>query len=553
MGRFVYFILFLGTIAGSANSALTFAAETKSHVLFYMDPNRLMTFEFQILSGDKSFEKAWEAHLEQLFKKLDKNNDGTIAGEERNHLPNTRILRAFNQSYTFRAPPISMDGKSFKDYIETNLEFPPFQFDIRSQTNLDSGRRRVITGMSNNADKAAEVLFSHLDQDSDGKLSREEMKQAQKTLHKQDLDQDETISTAELVDFNYGQFLVSPSSPTSAQKNTMFLALGKRSSAREIISQLTQKYDKTPKDNALTQQELGIPENLFANHDIDGNGKWDFEELQQYLKAPTADVVIKVRLESQSKSSEPRIGFEHGEELHSDFKNSIGSLNLGNVQMEVSLSETGRRPGGKHDSRRLRGQLEQQFQAIDRDSNGYIDREESQRLGNANAIFLDLDRNRDEKVFLEEWVEQILPLAELMSRQVRVTVADRGRDLFRILDSDGDNRLATREFRAMPDRAALWDRDADGQITLTDVPRQFRLVVAQGDFGVIAQSRGQTEAENSLRTSQTPNGPLWFQRMDRNNDGDLSFREFLGPREDFQKLDENQDGLISPTEAASTK
>jgi hypothetical protein len=37
--------------------------------------------------------------------------------------------------------------------------------------------------------------------------------------------------------------------------------------------------------------------------------------------------------------------------------------------------------------------------------------------------------------------------------------------------------------------------------------------------------------------------------MDRNHDGDLSPREFLGPRDEYQRLDTNGDGLIDAVEA----
>ena len=40
-------------------------------------------------------------------------------------------------------------------------------------------------------------------------------------------------------------------------------------------------------------------------------------------------------------------------------------------------------------------------------------------------------------------------------------------------------------------------------------------------------------------------GPLWFQRMDRNRDGDVSLREFPGPLDQFHVLDRDGDGLIS--------
>jgi hypothetical protein len=41
--------------------------------------------------------------------------------------------------------------------------------------------------------------------------------------------------------------------------------------------------------------------------------------------------------------------------------------------------------------------------------------------------------------------------------------------------------------------------------------------------------------------------------MDRNRDGDVSRREFLGPREAFDRLDRDRDGLIDPEEAAAAK
>ena len=37
--------------------------------------------------------------------------------------------------------------------------------------------------------------------------------------------------------------------------------------------------------------------------------------------------------------------------------------------------------------------------------------------------------------------------------------------------------------------------------------------------------------------------------MDRNLDGDVTWKEFLGPRHVFEELDADHDGLIDPVEA----
>jgi hypothetical protein len=41
--------------------------------------------------------------------------------------------------------------------------------------------------------------------------------------------------------------------------------------------------------------------------------------------------------------------------------------------------------------------------------------------------------------------------------------------------------------------------------------------------------------------------------MDRNHDGDVSRREFLGTREQFDRLDRDQDGLLGPDEAEAAR
>ena len=60
---------------------------------------------------------------------------------------------------------------------------------------------------------------------------------------------------------------------------------------------------------------------------------------------------------------------------------------------------------------------------------------------------------------------------------------------------------------------------------------------------------GESTVPRLVVQARAPVGPIWFQRMDRNLDGDLTWKEFLGPRHVFEELDLDHDGLISPEEA----
>ena len=48
-------------------------------------------------------------------------------------------------------------------------------------------------------------------------------------------------------------------------------------------------------------------------------------------------------------------------------------------------------------------------------------------------------------------------------------------------------------------------------------------------------------------------GLRWFRSMDRNGDGDVTKKEFLGTAEQFKKIDADKDGLIDPAEAAAVQ
>jgi hypothetical protein len=151
------------------------------------------------------------------------------------------------------------------------------------------------------------------------------------------------------------------------------------------------------------------------------------------------------------------------------------------------------------------------------------------------------DRDGDGRLSLQEFTAYLEAQETMLAASTLLTITDRGRRLFEMLDADHDRRLGPREVRAAWERLAPWDGDGDGCLTARELPHQFQLAVSQGPFRIPGAA--------ALPPPDRRRGPLWFRKMDRNGDGDVSFGEFLGTAEDFRRIDADGDGLIDPDEA----
>ncbi len=103
--------------------------------------------------------------------------------------------------------------------------------------------------------------------------------------------------------------------------------------------------------------------------------------------------------------------------------------------------------------------------------------------------------------------------------------------LFDLLDTDRDGQLSIAELRAAATVLANWK--------VSDTGVSF----------VIVRGVANVPAVPLTRTFTREGGPAWFRAMDKNGDGYVSPREFLGTPEQFRKIDTNGDALISEEEA----
>jgi Ca2+-binding EF-hand superfamily protein len=192
-----------------------------------------------------------------------------------------------------------------------------------------------------------------------------------------------------------------------------------------------------------------------------------------------------------------------------------------------------------------------QFRIADRDKNSYLAADEFSALGLPEATFESVDADGNSEVTRDELVRYIDRDAIAAQSHPFVAMTQEGTSLFDVVDVDYDNRLTLRELRRFADQAKAFDRDQNGQIDVSEMRRKYVLQFSLGKPRVFSSPMGMASS-NGLplpRANQARSGPEWFRRMDRNQDGDLDWSEFLGEEPLFMKVDQDHDGLIDPIEA----
>jgi Ca2+-binding EF-hand superfamily protein len=272
-------------------------------------------------------------------------------------------------------------------------------------------------------------------------------------------------------------------------------------SSTQLVQQLLERYDRVSddgeKDHRLSREEIKLGDATFAKLDADANAHLDFDELRQWLRDRGTSVEVLVPLRQHESQPSPVQMITPADQLPSG--------------MEV-------RSGADGSLALVLGQV--QFQFIGRDGDG--------------------------KVFLSELKTFFNRVFALRNNRTVVSIRDLGKQLFEVLDTSADGRLSSRELIAGQEKIPLWDQQGDRQVSLTEVPRHWSWSVLRGQ----AIEAGTQASAQTVRMQRTE-GPRWFTRMDRNNDGDLTPREFLGSAADFEQFDRNRDGAIDVAEAAA--
>jgi Ca2+-binding EF-hand superfamily protein len=155
------------------------------------------------------------------------------------------------------------------------------------------------------------------------------------------------------------------------------------------------------------------------------------------------------------------------------------------------------------------------------------------------------DRNGDERLSLAELQSYSDLVAAALRSQIWVTLADRNCNLFSLLDGDADGNL---RFIEMAQAEKMVGMEADS----TSLPQQFHISFAAAPIRTWGGMMIPAPAKRLPSATKEQKSWLpWFQALDRNEDGIVSPREFLGPPEVFRMLDGDGDGMITLSEATS--
>lgn len=513
------------------------------YTILLLEESRPYLVRFHLQASGRSYRKGWDDSVAELFRYLDVNRDGALDEKELSRAPGeSQFLRILQGAEDLEPEP----APSFKEVAgegsPTRITYERLAaYYSRSLAKPISSEWIVKEGKSG---KLSEVLFRLLDADKDGKLSAEELAAAPAVLGKFDSDLDELIAPAELVTpVPFERFVRLSQDRPHAGRYPPFFVVDRDTPALAAADRLIARYD-SDSDGRLQPAEISFEPNMFSRLDTNKDNALDRQELSVWLNE-AAELEIVVRLDGTggpTVATLPPAG--RSRPFLQARPTRYGSLLLTLPTGQLDILVKG---GESLSSKRERGKLEGLFRSLDVNKNNVLDKREAYRPPFAMVPYLRLaDTDGDGELTWREWTA-FLDLRERVGAQaVLMTWLDRGRRLFDFLDANHDGKLSRRELLEARARLAPFARN--GKIGADDVPKQAQVLFQLGRPDQSLPSNGR-EGPNMFTPAPRYAGPLWFRKMDRNRDGDVSPREFLGAPEFFKRIDTDGDGLIDPDEA----
>ncbi len=516
------------------------SGDAQDLVLFLENRPYLIRLHLQI--NGRSFRGNWDESISHLFRFLDVDGDGVLNKKEAALAPSKTQWVQLMTSVVVEPDGAPDFAELAGDATATSVKLPQFS---RYYHHSGGGALQIEWGQRQPLpDPLTDALFQHLDKNKDGRLSRAELLAAEAALHPLDTNGDDTIAARELSptgSFPSLQFRTAPNNQ-HVPESLPYAVLEADSPAEELAGAIQRRYDQD-QNGVLTREEITLEKAAFDRLDSNRDGRLNAKELAGWSKMPP-DLDLIAPLEKGARTDILILPGPDGKPNSLTAQLPPGRdgairIPLSRNQLEVVRDAL---------EAKLNKQLLKQFETL-AGKGGVIDEKRVYQPPFTFVALLRLaDRDGDNRLSHKELVDFLDVQDKFLFRTTYLTAVDRATSLFEFLDVDHDGRLSPRELRTAWTRLSPWDRDNRGYIERGQVPRQFQLILSYGQSRASLPSTQQEYATLPISRDRSL-GPLWFRKMDRNGDGDVSQAEFLGTLEQFRRIDSDGDGLIDLREA----
>ncbi len=505
------------------------------------------------LHEGKTLTVKWEETLKTLFAAFDRDGDGRLNRHEAELIfSKNEVQTMLEGNIAFRAQSggplptleaLDRDGDGSVSFDE----FAHYYDDIV----LELAQTREAPFL-NTPDLLTPELFARLDTDGDQKLSEAELRNAEKLLIPLDGDEDECVSAFEITSnpikgkipvlapggAGMGMMMERPNGPPPSAAGDILSVRGPLPGS--VVPKLLKRYDKDG-DFELSRGEIAFPKEVFDKIDANGDGQLDAKELDAWRAGPP-DFTVELNTAAKAERCTAKLmvepkGHLSGVEFVKPTTPDRLIVRVFGQLLDIGANPSLGPPGAANDP----------YGSLFPVGKDFL--EEKDLLGPQyqllRVVFEPADWNGDGKLTRAEFGRYI-ELQNLVTRQaLGLTHQTRVPNLFTLLDQNGDGKLSVKELRGAYERLTPLEPSGGKQVTRAILQPSATLRLGHR----IGGANDPNHSGYGVPSAVPAAGPVWFRKMDRNGDGDVSRAEFLGSKAAFDAIDANKDGLISQEEA----
>lgn len=562
------------------------AAPDDAQDLIFMGPLRPVWMRLRVTIDGKPFRVIWRANVDRLFTEADANGDDVVnlapaapianaapdpVKDEKDKADGDEPAEAAKPAAANQPPPDSVEHLALTAAVYLGQEVAQARTGLAQLAEQHHGKlsRQAFTeyfervappftvAVGLGRTTAGQALFPLLDANGDRQLTAEELSAAEVKLRIRDFNDDESLTQSELADAPNASLAAAAETADANRSDRLptagpMVLISPDADPAAVCETIVARYDRNGDGAVSTSGErpeaLPTAEQFERLHAPAGDAivadHWG-----RFL-AGTPDVDFKVELGTVTSSSRAspfrrlRPKADDAPATPSRLKKlADGSWEVNLDDAGISLRRNNRDPSKNADNGpRLRN--------FDADNNGYLERSELAGVPDLATDFDTIDADGDGKIFGTELTAYTDRQNRAASARLLLEVFDQGQELFSQLDVNHDYRLSMRELLSATDCLGRIDADCDGRLSPNEIPQQLRLDLSR-NTAVAAQAARRTLNRDDRTRAATKQGPSWFQKMDRNDDGVVSPREFLGPATVFSQLDTDANRVLDAQEASA--